>query len=146
MRTFIKNDYLCNHERTNTTCLHSKKRKDMLGTIVNTCTILAGGMFGALVKSGIGEKYKSALFNGLGLCCLVLGMNASIPNLAKSEYRTEHSRWSVDHQLRFRHPWNKRLQNSQLPPQSSSSCVVLYAQEFIVFLSQFLQIRCKDTE
>ena len=58
----------------------------MLGTIVNTCTILAGSAFGALVRSGIGEKYKKVLFDGLGLCCLVLGMNASLPNMAKSEY------------------------------------------------------------
>lgn len=58
----------------------------MLGTIVNTCTILIGGTFGALLRTGIGEKYKSSLFNGLGLCCLVLGMNASLPNLTKSEY------------------------------------------------------------
>ena len=58
----------------------------MLGTIVNTCTILAGGAFGAIVRGGIGEKYKSSLFNALGLACLVLGMNASLPNMAKSEY------------------------------------------------------------
>jgi len=58
----------------------------MLGTIVNTTTILVGGAFGAIVRTGIGEKYKTALFNGLGLCCLVLGMNASLPNMAKSEY------------------------------------------------------------
>lgn len=58
----------------------------MLGTIVNTCTILIGGAFGAIVREGIGEKYKSVLFNALGLACLVLGMNASLPNLAKSEY------------------------------------------------------------
>lgn len=58
----------------------------MLGTIVNTCTILIGGAFGALVRQGIGEKYKNALFNGLGLCCLILGMNAALPNMAKSEY------------------------------------------------------------
>lgn len=58
----------------------------MLGTIVNTCTILAGGAFGAIVRDGIGEKYKSSLFNALGLACLVLGMNASLPNMAKSEY------------------------------------------------------------
>ena len=58
----------------------------MLGTIVNTCTIIIGSAFGALVRSGIGEKYKNALFNGLGLCCLVLGVNASLPNLAKSEF------------------------------------------------------------
>ena len=58
----------------------------MLGTIVNTCTILAGSAFGALVRTGIGEKYKKVLFDGLGLCCLVLGMNASLPNMAKSEF------------------------------------------------------------
>lgn len=58
----------------------------MLGTIVNTATILIGGTFGAIVREGIGEKYKSAMFNALGLACLVLGMNASLPNMAKSEY------------------------------------------------------------
>ena len=58
----------------------------MLGTIVNTCTILIGSSFGALVRTGIGEKYKQALFTSLGLCCLVLGMNAALPNMAKSEF------------------------------------------------------------
>ncbi|MCQ2257719.1 MAG: DUF554 domain-containing protein [Bacteroidaceae bacterium] len=58
----------------------------MLGTIVNTTTILIGGAFGAIVRTGIGEKYKKVLFNALGLCCLVLGVNASLPNMAKSEY------------------------------------------------------------
>ena len=58
----------------------------MLGTIINTVTILVGGAFGALVRSGIAEKYKKALFDGLGLCCLVLGVNASLPNMAKSEF------------------------------------------------------------
>lgn len=58
----------------------------MLGTIINTTTILIGGTFGALMRSGIGEKYRKSLFDGLGLCCLVLGMNASLPNMAKSEF------------------------------------------------------------
>lgn len=58
----------------------------MLGTIVNTATIIVGGAFGALVRTGIGEKYKQALFTGLGLCCLVLGVNAALPNMAKSEF------------------------------------------------------------
>ena len=39
----------------------------MLGTIINTITILAGSAFGALVRTGIGEKYKKVLFDGLGL-------------------------------------------------------------------------------
>ncbi len=58
----------------------------MLGTIVNTCTILIGGTFGAIVRKGIGEKYKNAMFNALGLACIVLGVNAALPNMAKSEY------------------------------------------------------------
>lgn len=58
----------------------------MLGTIINTTTIIVGGAFGAVVRSGIGDKYKKALFNALGLCCLVLGVNASLPNMAKSEF------------------------------------------------------------
>ena len=58
----------------------------MLGTIVNTCTILVGATFGSVVREGIGEKYKSVMFNALGLACLVLGINASLPNMAKSEY------------------------------------------------------------
>ena len=58
----------------------------MLGTIVNTCTILIGASFGAVVRQGIGDKYKDAMFNALGLACLVLGMNAALPNMAKSEY------------------------------------------------------------
>ena len=58
----------------------------MLGTIINTCAILAGSAFGAMVRTGIGEKYKKVLFDGLGLCCLVLGMNASLPNMTKSEF------------------------------------------------------------
>ena len=58
----------------------------MLGTIVNPCTILIGGTFGAIVREGIGEKYKKAMFDALGLACLVLGMNAALPNMAKSEF------------------------------------------------------------
>jgi hypothetical protein len=58
----------------------------MLGTIVNTATILVGATFGAVVRQGINDKYKKALFNALGLACLVLGTNASLPNMNKSEY------------------------------------------------------------
>ena len=58
----------------------------MLGTIVNTTTILIGGVFGSFLGTGIKEKYKKALFDALGLCCIVLGINASLPNMSKSEY------------------------------------------------------------
>lgn len=58
----------------------------MLGTIINTCTIIAGGAFGAIVRGGISDRYKKVLFNALGLACLVLGANAALPNMAKSEF------------------------------------------------------------
>lgn len=58
----------------------------MLGTIINTITIVAGSAFGALVRTGIGERYKKTLFDGLGLCCIILGANASLPNMQKSEF------------------------------------------------------------
>lgn len=58
----------------------------MLGTIINTGTILLGGAFGVLVRNGIGERYKTTLFDALGLACLALGMNATLSNMPKSEY------------------------------------------------------------
>lgn len=58
----------------------------MIGTIVNTCTILIGGAFGATARSLVSEKYKQTLYNALGLACLVLGANAALPNMQKSEF------------------------------------------------------------
>ena len=58
----------------------------MIGTIVNTCTIIAGSLLGALMNRGIKEKYKETLYTGLGLASLAIGLNATITNLPKSQY------------------------------------------------------------
>lgn len=58
----------------------------MLGTIVNTCTIIVGSIIGAVMNRGIKERYKEALYTGLGLACLGIGLNAVISNFEKSEY------------------------------------------------------------
>lgn len=58
----------------------------MLGTIVNACTIIIGGAVGATARQLVKDRYKKALFNALGLACLVLGANASLPNMQKSEF------------------------------------------------------------
>lgn len=58
----------------------------MIGTIVNTCTIVAGTLVGALLHRGIKEKYKQTLYTGLGLASLAIGLNATISNLPKSDY------------------------------------------------------------
>ncbi len=58
----------------------------MLGTIVNTCTIIVGSIAGAVMNRGIKNKYKETLYTALGLACLGIGLNAVISNFGKSEY------------------------------------------------------------
>lgn len=58
----------------------------MLGTIVNTCTIIVGSIVGAVMNRGIKKKYKETLYTALGLACLGIGLNAVISNFGKSEY------------------------------------------------------------
>lgn len=58
----------------------------MIGTIVNTCTIIVGGMLGAWLHRGIKEKYKRVLYDALGLASVAIGLNATISNFPKSEY------------------------------------------------------------
>ena len=50
----------------------------MIGTIVNTGTILAGSVLGSVVKKGIKEEYQGALFNAMGLAATGLGINAVV--------------------------------------------------------------------
>lgn len=58
----------------------------MIGTIVNTCTIVAGTLIGVVLHKGIKEKYKNVLYDALGLACFAIGLNAVVTNLPKSEY------------------------------------------------------------
>lgn len=58
----------------------------MLGTIVNVSCILTGSVIGSFVSRGIKEKYKTALFDGLGLATVGLGANAFVSNIPKVTY------------------------------------------------------------
>ena len=58
----------------------------MIGTIVNTCTIVAGTLIGVMLHKGIKEKYKNVLYDALGLACFAIGLNAVVTNLPKSQY------------------------------------------------------------
>lgn len=58
----------------------------MTGTIVNTCTILAGSLTGSLLKKGINEKYQGALYNAMGLSACLIGINAVVSHMPDSEY------------------------------------------------------------
>lgn len=58
----------------------------MLGTIVNTSTILAGSVIGSVFKKGLKEKHQDALFTAMGLAAAGLGINAVVQNMPKSNY------------------------------------------------------------
>ena len=58
----------------------------MIGTIVNTCTIVAGTLIGVALHKGIKDKYKNVLYDARGLACFAIGLNAVVTNLPKSQY------------------------------------------------------------
>lgn len=53
---------------------------------MNTCCIIAGSIAGSILRRGIKEKYREALFTALGVCTLLLGANAFVHNMPKSRY------------------------------------------------------------
>lgn len=58
----------------------------MLGTIVNTITILTGSCIGSVIRKGIKEEYQGALFTAMGLAAVALGVNAVVSNMPNSQY------------------------------------------------------------
>lgn len=58
----------------------------MLGTIVNTGTILAGSCIGGALRKGIPEKYQTALYNAMGFAAAALGIRAAVTNMGNSGY------------------------------------------------------------
>lgn len=58
----------------------------MIGTIVNTLTIVVGSLLGHYAKKGIKPAYRDVMFTAMGLAALALGFNAVSAHLGKSEY------------------------------------------------------------
>lgn len=58
----------------------------MLGTIVNTVTIIAGSLIGSVVRKGIKEEYQNTLYTAMGLAATALGINAVVSNMPNSQY------------------------------------------------------------
>ncbi len=50
----------------------------MTGTLVNTATVLAGGVLGSLMGSGLSEKIKETVITGMSLVVVVLGMKMAL--------------------------------------------------------------------
>ena len=58
----------------------------MLGTIVNTCTIIIGSLAGAKLKKRIRPEWQGVLYTAMGLASLSLGFNAVCKNMPQSNY------------------------------------------------------------
>ncbi len=58
----------------------------MIGTIVNTITIILGTLLGSLFKKGIKQEYQGAMLTAMGLAATALGANAVVSNMPKSTF------------------------------------------------------------
>lgn len=58
----------------------------MIGTIINTITILIGSIIGSFLRRGLSEKYQTALYHAMGLAATGLGINAVVSNMPNSNY------------------------------------------------------------
>jgi hypothetical protein len=50
-----------------------------IGTFVNILTVILGGSIGLLIKNSLPEKYKTIIFQGIGLFTIALGLSMAIP-------------------------------------------------------------------
>jgi len=58
----------------------------MIGTLVNTGTIRCGSLIGGLLKKGIKDNYREALYNAMGLAAIGIGVNSICSNMPNSAY------------------------------------------------------------
>lgn len=63
-----------------------KRKRLMIGTIVNTGTIIAGSILGSVVKKGLKKEYQGVLYTAMGLAATVLGIHSVVSNLPDSRY------------------------------------------------------------
>jgi len=58
----------------------------MIGTLVNTGTIIAGSLIGGLFKKIMSERVNKALFIAMGLAAFGLGINTVVQNMPNSKF------------------------------------------------------------
>lgn len=58
----------------------------MLGTLVNTATIVIGSAVGALARRGLGKRYQEILYAAMGLAAVGIGVNAIVTSMSQSIY------------------------------------------------------------
>lgn len=58
----------------------------MLGTLVNTATIVIGSAVGALARRGLGKRYQEILYAAMGLAAVGISVNAIVTSMSQSIY------------------------------------------------------------
>jgi uncharacterized membrane protein YqgA involved in biofilm formation len=58
----------------------------VIGTIVNSISIISGSILGAALKKGIKEEYKDIMLQAMGLSASVLGISSAVNSISKSNY------------------------------------------------------------
>lgn len=58
----------------------------LIGTIVNSISIISGSILGAALKKGIKEEYKDIMLQAMGLSASVLGISSAVNSISKSNY------------------------------------------------------------
>lgn len=58
----------------------------MLGTLVNTATIVIGSAVGALARRGLGKRYQEILYAAMGLAAVGIGVNAIVTSMSQNIY------------------------------------------------------------
>ena len=58
----------------------------MLGTLVNTATIVIGSAVGAHARRGLGKRYQEILYAAMGLAAVGIGVNAIVTSMSQSIY------------------------------------------------------------
>ena len=58
----------------------------MLGTLVNTATIVIGSAVGALARRGLGKRYQEILYAAMGLAAVGIGVDAIVTSMSQSIY------------------------------------------------------------
>lgn len=50
----------------------------MIGTIVNTVSVIVGGLIGLVIKQGVSKRFSDIVMNGLALCVLYIGISGAL--------------------------------------------------------------------
>ncbi len=58
----------------------------MIGTFINTGTILIGSIIGSIIKKELKDDYQNILYDAMGLAATGIGINAIIKNMSISNY------------------------------------------------------------